>query len=1266
MATMMKWFDLSRFGARLRVMPDSPLRGTALTCLDIHDQAAFLEGWKDDAGAAPGVSKQERWDKARALLGFGAQASSVYEKQANGEDVRVLRFVSTRLQFTLKDIQTLVPGVRIDDLQDMDVDAIAVSGAPVAPMPQAWERLAQDVLSREAVGVWTPKANPFDVPWDEAQPIDAFGKAHRQEGHAHRLITGRGLGGSTHLRNTLDDSGYRMNAMVPFYLDEASALADGWRASEIEQVDLPYALPLWATDKGKIIALSDVRFVPELMDAEPMHYLGGFERGLVSAPLREVPDVAEAFQRQMLQWEAWAADPQSLTLPDLLWGSITEAMGAHADLCRKYPTVVSSGLAELSDGKEQERAGGSFRAKPIVEMDDGAMYWLSRVCQRYVGLDDAQTATLRAQLGVLLVRGHELMAEHVAALAKQELADLAQVVRGERDSLAAIESRRESVEQFQQWFGGSQVVSADGAPLRVYHGTFAQFDEFDLKHVGENTGASDTPLGFFFIADSELARQFAIDTAGIDRRDESPRVIEAYLSIKKPMRLNREAFFGDEAQAATLYEIFTGEQLPPKEALEWINEEIGLGEWYDVRESVTEGRDILIRDGFDGVISEFGAGNLEYVVFDPAQIRVMDPALVEQLDVAQGEAGQEQKVRHEDAGEKIGGARKDFARRAMDIDDLETMNEAERELFVVKKNVWGPLNYTQMRADGVSAEAALAIKVVKDHLRSAPASGRGFEFEGEDEEIAARYIKAIGMVRDRLVDVKTLDEFTEACQVLYKLGADDEEAASRTQMIYGRPLQVQWGQKVSDIFFGAHSGRLPAEISRQIRRKIGFWDREPSEDEKWRSMIKPKREKTKEQREEERTRADVDRELHRPHLDRVQRSGTDWRAGRDIVADDLIEHFGFRGVEFGNWLPQDERQQVLNMAFDSLCDLAQALQLPPKGLSLGGQLAVAFGSRGSGGKNAALAHYEPARAVINLTRMNGAGSLAHEWGHALDNHLGEGKGYLSEAPKGGAMTNLAGRLHKRFARPDEILEKATTKARRGLDYARSWFQNQPQEVRAKIFDVLEAEYARADALFYEEARCKIEALKGQPNFANAGFDHAGAVGFTRPVELTDEVCKTLRGHCTVRLNKKSKDQIEANVRFMMSNLAKVVTVRAAEDLGVVLPKTFRGRGNSEPSMFLQQAEKLDETRSSPYWATTRELFARAMASYVSDKVEEAGGRSDYLVYGADEQRYADHPVGNPNPTGEDRRELVEYFDALIAEYRLECAREVEQDAVLEP
>lgn len=61
--------------------------------------------------------------------------------------------------------------------------------------------------------------------------------------------------------------------------------------------------------------------------------------------------------------------------------------------------------------------------------------------------------------------------------------------------------------------------------------------------------------------------------------------------------------------------------------------------------------------------------------------------------------------------------------------------------------------------------------------------------------------------------------------------------------------------------------------------------------------------------------------------------------------------------------------------------------MPPKALSLNGELGLAFGARGRGGKDSGAAHYEPASVVINLTKKQGSGSLAHEWFHALDNYF---------------------------------------------------------------------------------------------------------------------------------------------------------------------------------------------------------------------------------------------------------------------------------------
>ncbi|HFW4798339.1 TPA: LPD38 domain-containing protein [Salmonella enterica subsp. diarizonae serovar 60-67:z35:-] len=118
------------------------------------------------------------------------------------------------------------------------------------------------------------------------------------------------------------------------------------------------------------------------------------------------------------------------------------------------------------------------------------------------------------------------------------------------------------------------------------------------------------------------------------------------------------------------------------------------------------------------------------------------------------------------------------------------------------------------------------------------------------------------------------------------------------------------------------------------------------------------------------------------------RTGPEHRKG-DVTPEQFSDAFGFRGVQFGNYVEGPRRQSDLNRAYDSLMDMADVLKVPEKALSLNGRLGLAFGARGKGGKNAAAAHYETGQVAINLTKGNGAGSLAHEWFHALDNYFGQ-------------------------------------------------------------------------------------------------------------------------------------------------------------------------------------------------------------------------------------------------------------------------------------
>lgn len=155
------------------------------------------------------------------------------------------------------------------------------------------------------------------------------------------------------------------------------------------------------------------------------------------------------------------------------------------------------------------------------------------------------------------------------------------------------------------------------------------------------------------------------------------------------------------------------------------------------------------------------------------------------------------------------------------------------------------------------------------------------------------------------------------------------------------------------------------------------------------------------------------REANRPRV------GTDWRKGKNVNEKEFAETFGFRAVEFGNWVSNTERQKSVNNAYDSLMDMASLLKIDPKAISLNGTLALAFGARGSGGKNAASAHFETDRTVINLTKTAGAGSLGHEWWHALDNYFArmrnEKDGFLTERPRA-TMVKESG-----MYRPDESI-----------------------------------------------------------------------------------------------------------------------------------------------------------------------------------------------------------------------------------------------------
>lgn len=112
----------------------------------------------------------------------------------------------------------------------------------------------------------------------------------------------------------------------------------------------------------------------------------------------------------------------------------------------------------------------------------------------------------------------------------------------------------------------------------------------------------------------------------------------------------------------------------------------------------------------------------------------------------------------------------------------------------------------------------------------------------------------------------------------------------------------------------------------------------------------------------------------------------------------LIKLFNLNAVGFGNWLSQEDRFNYISALTIALYDIDKVLKFKGN-IGLNKLVSFSFGARGKGG---ALAHFEPHTFIINVTRYvndaddketrfiytGGAGSVAHEYGHAIDYYFG--------------------------------------------------------------------------------------------------------------------------------------------------------------------------------------------------------------------------------------------------------------------------------------
>ena len=208
---------------------------------------------------------------------------------------------------------------------------------------------------------------------------------------------------------------------------------------------------------------------------------------------------------------------------------------------------------------------------------------------------------------------------------------------------------------FSDWFGSSKVVSGQGKPMVVYHGTgnLENLERFDPNFAGQ--GTDQIGSGFYFTTDANDASGYA-DTFKNSRDGNqkigganSPGVAPVYLSIKKPIHVKGQSLNDtdvvlshkqvveiikrapgirdvDESPLGNHVDIWSAGGVSEKmisDVAKLYSGKLMVALEGDMFRENSEAYRKALHEvlGYDGVVKDFGDGRKHYVAWFPEQIK---------------------------------------------------------------------------------------------------------------------------------------------------------------------------------------------------------------------------------------------------------------------------------------------------------------------------------------------------------------------------------------------------------------------------------------------------------------------------------------------------------------------------------------------------------------------------------------------------------------------------------------------------------------------
>jgi Large polyvalent protein-associated domain 1 len=326
-----------------------------------------------------------------------------------------------------------------------------------------------------------------------------------------------------------------------------------------------------------------------------------------------------------------------------------------------------------------------------------------------------------------------------------------------------------------------------------------------------------------------------------------------------------------------------------------------------------------------------------------------------------------------------------------------------------------------------------------------------------------------------------------------------------------------------------------------------------------------------------------------------------------IAPSSIIDNFGFSAVNYGVYVDDVWSKEHTKHFLGAMSDLGEMLNINLKQINNLGKLAIAFGAKGRPGH---LATYFPQSKDINLTRGNGDGSLAHEWGHYFDNVIVELDAKL-------ATNTFASEGKMPDYEIKELFKEFTNFCFKGNS---NYTPLIPIQFYAK-------EISSAPTVVFKDER---------GNWAN------------KVVEIKDTIEETLES--VSGLAKLSGDLYRTQIRVYGYIIQKFNL--SSYEIPMKLPTSYFYHKSAYSyfnycSYTDNKTEKIDSKLRTKYWTSEVELFARAWETVVLKKLLDKNRASNYLVADIPMNDVISETYHVPYPQGKELEYIESIFDRII-------------------